>query len=64
MEEVINKIKKYWVPVFWGFFAIGASAGAFNAGGGFYVVAGIANILINGFAIYKYTKQIQEHEEK
>ena len=61
MSNLLEALKRFAVPVLWGFFALVASAGAFNAGGGLYIIAGILNILINGYSIYKYTKN---HEEK
>ena len=57
MKDILNQIKKYWIPVLWGFIVIIASAGAMNTGEGIYIVAGIANMIINGFEIYKHTKQ-------
>jgi len=60
MSNLVPSLKKFGVPVIWGFIAVIASAGAMNTGLGIYIAAGIANILINGYAIYKYAKN---HEE-
>lgn len=60
MSNLVPSLKKFGVPVIWGFIALVASLGAINTGIGIYIAAGIANILINGYAIYKYAKN---HEE-
>lgn len=60
MSNLLPSLKKFGVPVLWGFFALVASLGAVNTGIAVYVVAGIVNLLINGYAIYKYAKN---HEE-
>lgn len=59
-SNLIPSLKKFAVPVLWGFIALTSSLGAINYGGGFYVTVGILNLLINGYLIYKYAKN---HEE-
>lgn len=55
MENWKEKMKPVWA-VLWAIIIIATSAGAFNfvhEGGWFYAVAGIANLALNGYAIYK-----------
>lgn len=55
MENWKDRLHIFWVGL-WAIVAIATSAGAFNyvhEGGWFYAVAGIANLALNGYAIYK-----------
>ena len=60
MKDIVKNEIKRCFEVLWGFIAIVASAGAMNTGEGIYIAAGIANILINGYAIYKHTKRYEK----
>lgn len=63
MSNLIPSLKVYGVPVVWGFVALTASMGAVNCPGVFYTIVGLANLVINGYCIYKYCKNLN-HEEK
>ena len=55
MKDWKERLKIIW-PLIWAIIIIATSAGAFNyvhEGGWFYAVAGIANLALNGYAIYK-----------
>ena len=56
MENWKKKLEPVWT-VLWALVAIAASAGAFNhvssSGEWFYAIAGIANLCVNGYLIYK-----------
>ena len=56
MKDWKERLKIIW-PLIWAIIIIAASAGAFNyvsvSGEWFYAVVGIANLALNGYAIYK-----------
>ena len=60
-----EKMTKYWVegifPFLWAVIAVTTSMGALNYGDWFYPVMGVLNLIVSGYAIYKY---IKTHEEK
>ena len=63
MTDIVKSELKKCFVVFWGFVALTASIGAVNCPGVFYTIVGIANLVINGYCIYKYCKNLN-HEEK
>lgn len=60
MMKDLKKFGKVAALFAWAFVAIASSAGAMNSGEGFYITMGLANLLINGYAIYKVAKSLQD----